>query len=156
MKKSDWIILIVVIAMVATVASCQKWRERDPATGQQREMKGFDPCFVNKVDKGFNIAGQGADVAAPFVPIPYRWLYELIVVGGSAAKMLWDKVKVIKLKGKLIENEVFTAKVVHGARAAGVAIKTLEAKPETTFATVAPGLEAAKAAGAIMPHKIVA
>jgi len=134
--KTKLLILIAVIALIAVAAGCQT--TFDSAIG--RDVTTFDPCVVATVDTGFEIAGTAADVAEPFVPPGYRWIYELVALTGLGAKLAWDKVK--------------TGKIIRGSKAAAVALNTLKVTPTTVFANVSPGLKSAEIAGAIMPDNL--
>ena len=138
MKNWKWIIVVAVLAVV--VIGCATSLEFDPVTGQTKEVTRFAPGAVANIDRGFDLAGKGADVAEPFIPLQYRWLYELITIGGLAAKLAWDKLK--------------TAKIIRGSKAAAVAITTLRYDKDKTFDDVEPGLKSAEIAGAIMPDNL--
>lgn len=132
------VLLVIVGAVMLT--GCRTTVEIDPITGQEKEVKTFDPCFVENVDTGFEIAGTAADVVGPYVPPGYRWLYELLVAGGGGLLLLWQKIR--------------TGKIVRGAKATATAIDRLKKKDSTKFSDVSVGLHAAEDAGATMPHTL--
>lgn len=132
MRMGVFSVLCGILLYVALASGCAYFR--DAVTGE--ESKGFDPCFVARVDAGVEVGTEVIETAKPFIPPPYRWLLEI----AGLAVLVWQRAKTIR--------------IVKGSKAAKTALDRVKKSGATIWKEITPGLHSAEDAGAIMPDKL--